>query len=176
MEGHRMTSTQSKMASGRKTLHRTANTGLAFWGPGDTYNFLATGRETQEAYFQLEAVVTPGGGPPPHIHHREDETFYLIEGILELRLGDLTVLARPGDYISVPRGTVHSFRNITEHAARMLVTFVPAGFEGFFQEVFEPAADRTSPPPPTTSDLIDRMVKAAAKYGLEMLPPPDSSL
>lgn len=53
----------------------------------------------------------------------------------------------------------------------MVVTFVPAGFEGFFDEVFQLAADRTSPPPPTTTDLIDRMIKAAPKYGLETLPP-----
>jgi quercetin dioxygenase-like cupin family protein len=171
-----MTGTPHKITSGREALYRSANTGPAFWGPGDTYTFLATGKETQGAYFQLEAVVTPGGGPPPHVHHHEDETFFVIEGTLELRLGELTVLARAGDYISVPRGAVHSFRNVAEHDARMLVTFVPAGFEAFFEEVFEPAADRTSPPPPTSSDLIDRMIKAAPKYGLEMLPPPDSSL
>lgn len=165
-----MASSQAVPAPERQAYLRVRDTGVALWGPGDTYTILATGQETNGAYFQLLAVVMPGGGPPPHIHHREDETFYLIEGSLEMRFGDATVQARAGDYINVPRGTVHTFRNIGETPARMVVTFVPAGFEGFFDEVFEPAADRTSPPPPTTPELIGRMIEAAPKYGLEMLP------
>jgi hypothetical protein len=60
----------------RGTLfHRPQATGLSFWGPGDLYTFLVTGEETDGAYFSMLATVPPLGGPPPHIHLNEDETF-----------------------------------------------------------------------------------------------------
>lgn len=61
-----------------KPIFRPAGTGPAVWGPGDLYTFLATGKETNNAFFQFEAVVPPGGGPPPHTHSREDESFYIV--------------------------------------------------------------------------------------------------
>jgi hypothetical protein len=56
-------------------LHRPAGAGATYLGPGDVYRFLVTGAETGGAYFAMEAFVAPGGGPPPHRHSREDETF-----------------------------------------------------------------------------------------------------
>jgi hypothetical protein len=73
------------------------------------------------------------------------------------------------------KGVVHSFKSVSDLTARMLVTFVPAGFEAYFEEVFEPAADRTSPPPQMTPDLLNGMITAAPKYGLELLPPAPGS-
>jgi uncharacterized cupin superfamily protein len=64
-----------------------------------------TGEESGGAYFTMEALVPTGGGPPPHIHTREDETFYLIEGQIELLLGDRKIMAGPGDFVNVPRAT-----------------------------------------------------------------------
>src|SRR3954454_7426381 len=90
---------------------RAAETGPAFWGPGDHYTFLVTGDETGGAYFVMEALVPPGGGPPPHIHTREDETFYVLDGEIEFLIGDELIDAGRGDFVSVPRGTVHRFRN-----------------------------------------------------------------
>jgi hypothetical protein len=60
-------------------LHRPSSSGLAFWGPGDSYRFLITGAESGGAYFAMEAIVPAGGGPPPHIHRNEDETFFFEE-------------------------------------------------------------------------------------------------
>jgi mannose-6-phosphate isomerase-like protein (cupin superfamily) len=159
------------MGTSNRPFHRAVDTGPAFWGPGDRYTFLATGAETNGAYFQLEALVPPGGGAPPHIHHREDETFYLVEGNLEIRLGDQTVSAAAGDFVNIPKGTPHSFVNSGQISARMIATFVPAGFERFFEEVLEPATDRHASPPPITEELIQRMGEAAARHNLEMLPP-----
>ena len=151
-------------------VHRAAKTGPTFWGPGDAYTLLATGKETNGAYFQLEAVVGAGGGPPPHIHHSEDETFYLVEGELDMRLGDANITVHACDYVSVPRGTVHGYRNTGSTPATMIVTFVPAGFEKFFQEVFDPATDPALPPPPPSEEMIQRIIEAAPKYGYEILP------
>ena len=103
--------TRTSESPAGRLLHRPVDTGLAYWGPGDRYTFLVTGEESGGAYFAMEALVPPGGGPPPHIHTREDETFYLIEGQVEFLLGDRRITAGPGDFVNVPRGTVHCFHN-----------------------------------------------------------------
>ena len=66
--------------------------------------------------------MPPGGGPPPHIHRNEDETFYIVEGQIDFLLGDETVTGGPGDFVNVPRGTVHRFRNSGTSAAKMILT------------------------------------------------------
>ena len=122
-------------------LHRPAGTGPSFWGPGDLYTFLVTGEESGGAYFAMEALVPRGGGPPPHIHANEDETFHVLEGRVTFRLGDETILAGPGDFVHVPRGNVHCFRNDGETPARLVLTFTPAGIEHFFLETLQRAYD-----------------------------------
>jgi mannose-6-phosphate isomerase-like protein (cupin superfamily) len=118
-----------------------------------------------------EISVPPAGGPPPHIHHREDESFYVREGTLAIRIGNKTVNAAPGDFVHISRGTVHSFKNIGTGRAKMLVTFTPAGMEKFFEEAFRPAGDRQAGPPLVTEELLARLLGAAAKSGVEFLPP-----
>ena len=77
-------------------LYRPAGSGATFLGPGDVYRFLITGAESGGAYFAMEAFVPPGGGPPPHIHRNEDETFYIVEGRCDFLLGDETITGGPG--------------------------------------------------------------------------------
>jgi mannose-6-phosphate isomerase-like protein (cupin superfamily) len=149
-----------------------AGTGRALLGPGDMYTFLATGDSTDGALFQFEARVPRGGGPPPHVHHREAETFYLVQGRLEMHLGDDVVAAKAGDYVYVPKGALHWFRNVGDESAVLLVTFAPAGFEGFFEETLEPCTDRSATPPPMSDEMLRRMIEAAPRHGLELPPPP----
>lgn len=156
-----------------KPIFRPAGTGPAVWGPGDLYTFLATGKETNNAFFQFEAIVPPGGGPPPHKHSREDESFYIVRGSLEIVLGDTTVQAKAGDFVFIPRGTAHRFKNVGKDSAVQLVTFVPAGMENYFNEVFPVASDRSAAPPPVTEELIRKLNEHAPKYGLEFQPPKD---
>lgn len=146
-------------------------TGPAYWGPGDEVTFLITGEETGGAVFVSEISVPPAGGPPPHIHHREDESFYVREGTLAIRMGDRTVNAAPGDFVHIPRGTVHCFKNTGNGRAKMLVTFTPAGMEKFFAEAFHPAGDRSAGPPTVTEELLARLNGAAIKNGVEFLSP-----
>jgi quercetin dioxygenase-like cupin family protein len=155
-------------AAGR-LMHRPMDTGPSFWGPGDRYTFLVTGEESGGAYFAMEALVPPGGGPPPHIHRREDETFYLVEGRIEFLLGEKTIVAGPGDFVNVPRGTVHCFHNTGTEMARMVLTFTPAGIERFFEETLEPAPNGAQNPPDNVGEVAARYVAAAPKYGLEFL-------
>jgi quercetin dioxygenase-like cupin family protein len=161
--------TSTHTATAGRLMHRPVETGPAFWGPGDHYTFLVTGEESGGAYFAMEALVPPGGGPPPHIHSREDETFYLVEGTIDFRLGDETVTAGPGDFVNVPKGTVHCFYNSGTETARMVLTFTPAGMEGFFVDTLEPAPNHPQGAPDNVEEVAARYVEAAPRYGLEFV-------
>jgi quercetin dioxygenase-like cupin family protein len=154
---------------GGELLYRPAGDGLTFWGPGDMYRFLVTGEETGGAYFAMEALVPPGGGPPPHIHRNEDETFYIVEGEVDFRLGDDALTARVGDFVNVPRGSVHCFHNSGAAPMRMILTFTPAGIEKFFEETLERAVDPTRPAPANVAEVAARYAAAAPRYGIEFL-------
>jgi quercetin dioxygenase-like cupin family protein len=159
-----------------KTVYRPAGTGRAYWGAGDTYTFLVTGDESGGSYFTMHAVVPPGGGPPPHIHHHEEEQFYMLEGELTFRVGDQTMRAAAGDFVHIPRETIHHFRNESAQPAKVLITYSPAGVEKLFEEVFDPVTDPTAAPPPMTEESIARFMAVESRYGLETLPPGDPRL
>ena len=88
-------------------------------------------------------------------------------------LGDSTYQAKAGDFVFIPRGTVHRFRNVGTGTAIQLVTFVPAGMEKYFREVFPPVVDRKASPPPITDALIQKLNEVAPKYGLEFPAAPE---
>jgi quercetin dioxygenase-like cupin family protein len=146
-----------------------ADTGSSYWGPGDRYTFLITGAQSNGAYFIMEAIVPPGGGPPPHIHHREQESFYVLEGTLDIQMGDQTVQASAGDFVHIPNGTVHSFCNNGDSLARQLLIFSPGGLERFFEETLEMVEDRSAPMPDNLDVVIPRYVEAAPRHGLEFV-------
>jgi len=150
-------------------LYRPAGSGDTFIGPGDVYRFLVTGAESGGAYFAMEAFVPPGGGPPPHIHRNEDETFYIVEGRCDFLLGDETITGGAGAFVNVPRGTVHRFHNSGTTPARMILTFSPAGIEHFFEETLERALDPTRPPLDNIDEVAARYAAAAPRYGIEFI-------
>ena len=150
-------------------VYRPSGSGEKFWGPGDMYRFLVTGEESGGAYFAMEAFVPPGGGPPPHIHRNEDETFYIVEGECDFSLGDDVVTAGAGDFVSVPRGTIHNFHNAGTAPVRMILTFTPAGIERFFEETLERVLDPDQPTPDNVDEVAARYAAAAPRYGIEFL-------
>src|SRR6187431_1601374 len=116
---------------------------------GDVYRFLATGEDTNGRYALWEAVVPPGGGPPPHVHSREEEGFYVLEGEITFTVNGERVVATPGTFANMPVGTPHSFKNESDRPARMLISVAPAGLEQMFFEVGQSlpeGADRAPPP------------------------------
>jgi quercetin dioxygenase-like cupin family protein len=153
----------------RSPLYRPAGTGATYLGPGDVYRFLVTGAETGGAYFAMEAIVPPGGGPPPHIHRYEDETFYIVEGQCNVMLAEEWITAGVGDFVNVPRGVVHRFQNQGTEAARMILTFTPAGIEKFFEATLQQTRDPTSGIPDNVDAVAARYVAAAPRYGIEFL-------
>ncbi|MCI3205440.1 MULTISPECIES: cupin domain-containing protein [Pandoraea] len=81
------------------------------------------------------ACHKPGEGPPPHLHHSQDECFYIVEGTYELSAGDVTRTVGAGTVVYLPRGVVHSFRNVGDTPARMLDWTLPGGQDRYFEEI-----------------------------------------
>jgi mannose-6-phosphate isomerase-like protein (cupin superfamily) len=159
-----MTTTQARPAAEGHALQ--AGEGERIWIVGDTMTLLATGERTGGGMVLLENLTAPGGGPPPHVHTREDEFWFVVDGTFEIRLGDEVHRLGPGGFAYAPRGTVHNFRNTADRPSRILVGFTPAGMEGFFRESGRPATD-DGPAPPVGADEIARTLVAAPRYGVE---------
>ena len=149
-----------------------AGEGERLWIVGDTMTLKATGESTGGSLVLLENVTAPGGGPPPHLHEREDEFFYVLDGSFEIRIGDDVHALGPGGVAFVPRGTVHNFRNTADTPSRILVGFTPGGIENFFREAGRPAVD-DGPAPALDADEIERTGQAAPRYGLRLAAPDD---
>ena len=143
-----------------------AGEGERIWIVGDTMTLKATGATTGGGLVLLENLTAPGGGPPPHIHTREDEFWYVLDGTFEIRIDDKVYAVGPGGFAYAPRGTVHNFRNTADSPSRILVGFSPGGMDGFFRESGRPTTD-DGPPPPVDEDEIARTMAAAPRYGVE---------
>lgn len=157
-------------ASGTAT-HVPPDGGQTVWVMGETYTVKIPGEATGGAFAVVEGTVPPGLGTPPHVHHPNDETFYVLEGEAEFMAGGETVIARAGSIVHVPRGVLHNYRNSGATPARYLVMFAPAGFERMFLELGTPATAGAAAPPPDPA-LIGRLIAVAPSYGLEIPPPP----
>ncbi len=141
------------------------------WYSGGLLTFLATGEDTQGQFALMELINRKGNVPPPHIHHREDETFYVIEGEMTFTIGERTIKATAGTMVFAPRDIAHSFTIDTDQA-RMLAQISPAGLEGFFKECSVPAPSMTLPPPTETPySEKQKMMSLAPKYGFEFVLP-----
>ena len=144
--------------------------GRKIWMVGtDLITFKATGEETNGEFLLIETLVLPGGGPPPHVHHRESERFYVLEGEFEFLAQDEWIKAAPGSFVYVPKGSLHTFRNASDTVGRILVLVAPAGLEKFFEEAGEPGTDISSPPGPPD---VEKLLATAERYGIEFSPPP----
>jgi mannose-6-phosphate isomerase-like protein (cupin superfamily) len=122
------------------------------------------GRDTNGTLSAVESHDVPGGGPPPHIHHREDETFQILEGEYEFMVGGQTILAKPGTTLFAPRGVPHTYRYVGEVPGRLMCVITPSGFEEFFEEIGAMS--------PEQQQDIPRVIEVGKKFGLEFLPPP----
>lgn len=151
---------------------RGANEGAMIAVVGDIYRFVATGEETNGKYALFEALVPPGGGPPPHVHSREEEGFYVLEGEITFTVGDQQWVATAGMSANMPVGIVHAFSNRSDLPAKMLITVAPAGLEKMFFKVGVPVAAGTTTAAPPTREEVERLMQLAPDYGLEIRLPP----
>jgi quercetin dioxygenase-like cupin family protein len=143
----------------------------ARWFLGQLIFVRVTGAQTGGALAVTEMTMRRGPAAPLHVQPLDDETFYVLEGALTFHADGRELAAPAGTTVVVPRGTPHAFR-VDSEQARVLVMNTPAGHEGFFLAMSEPAADRVLPPAPEGPPDMARMGRAAADAGFESLGPP----
>ena len=148
------------------------NGGAAFSLVGDVYRILADGKQTGGVYTPVESRILPGGGPPLHIHRREDEAFYVLEGEIAFQVGDQKISASAGTFLQAPRNIPHTYKNEGKSPVRMLVFIMPPGFENFVKEVAKPLPSFDSAPAPVAPADIEKLMAAVPQYGIEILLPP----
>ncbi len=136
---------------------------------GELVAYKITSYQTGGAYSLFEVETSPGSGVPPHVQHREDEAFCVLEGEYEFLVEGRTINAGAGSLIYVPKGNLHSHINVGEDIGRMLVSQTPGGLhERFFEEIGEETKDAFthlgSEDPPDMEDIA----KIATEYGIEI--------
>ncbi len=150
--------------------------GEAWWWFGLLATIKATSEQTGGRYTLVEILAPDGYGSVLHVHHRDDEGFWILEGELTFYVGDKTIKARPGSFLFGPKDVPHAF-TVDSGPARLLFVLSPAGFEGLIREMGEPARTPTIPPPPEEPPdeaEMGRRRAIADRYGGEMLGPPPS--
>ena len=141
--------------------------------PSDRSNGLArkvlVGPEQGAVHTELAiGALHPGGWLQRHVHSYE-EALYVLEGELNVHIGDEVVSAKPGSSFYFPAGTREFFEAVTQ--ATVLVTYTPGGVDQFFTEVGEPAGTRTLPPPSNEPPDFERIVRVAADHGMDIALP-----
>jgi quercetin dioxygenase-like cupin family protein len=154
--------------------------GNARWWGGGLATIKVTGKDTGDLYSLVEILEPQGARAPLHLHHHEDEAFYIIEGEITLYVGDETMKASAGSFVFGPRGVPHAY-TVDSGPARLLFILSPPGFEGFIEAISKPARARTLPPP-KSKDQRDEDDTAGesesksfavleARYGCEIVGP-----
>jgi quercetin dioxygenase-like cupin family protein len=143
--------------------------GRTYWMVGDRATVELAGSETGGKLALISFLVVPGGGPPPHTHGGEDETFFVVEGDVVFYVGNSRLAAKPGDVIHVPQGTLHRFANESTRNARFLVIIAPAGLEGFFEEAGIPCAVDDIHAPPADEVRKRQLKEVGRRWKVEFL-------
>lgn len=140
---------------------------------GNLLTFVLRGADTGMRFSMVEAYTAPGAGSPPHLHHEDEESFYVLEGTYQVVLGDQRLTSGPGSLTHVPKGVPHAFSNVGDGPARMMILNWPADHhERFFMAVGDcvPAGCREFPAPEEPD--FGAIVAAAQAAGIELLLPP----
>jgi quercetin dioxygenase-like cupin family protein len=145
--------------------------GKARWFLNSLTLIKSTGAVTGGQLAVTEARAPRGPGSPLHVHHREAEFFYVIEGELTVWVGGKLIEAPKGSLVYGPPGVPHTYA-ITSDQARFLVLAQPTGFEDFLRDMSEPATALTLPPAGVPVPEPTRLAAVAAEYGIEILGPP----
>jgi quercetin dioxygenase-like cupin family protein len=133
---------------------------------------LATGEQTGERFSLTETAVEAGYASPYHVHHDDDEAIYVLEGMIDLYLGEEIHEGPAGAWFFMPRAIPHGYSVRKDGPARMLIFTAPAGFERFFHDHGQPVA--AGPPESPSLSREDGEKILRAEYGIELLPAPDN--
>ena len=155
-----------------RTFKRTTSLDTSTWYMGILLTDLAEKKDTNGAFSLLEATLAPGNEPPPHVHSREDELFYVLEGEFDIYVGEEAFNVNEGECIFLPKFKPHAFV-IRSHRLRVLILYTPGGVEEAFGKMSSPA--RTLEPPTealtySQSDL-EQTARRFGEYGVRILTP-----
>ncbi len=131
----------------------------------------ASGRDTDGRFSLVEVVDHEGVDTPLHVHHNEDEAFWILEGSLTFEVGGKIIKADPGSFLFGPKGVPHRY-HVDKGPARLLFILAPAGFEEFIRETSEPASSPVLPPlsdAEPTPEEMEQLLPIVQKYGMEIL-------
>ena len=158
---------------GEEVAHVPTGEGTrSLWVLGEFVTYKVPSHQTGGAYALFEVATQPGTGPPLHIHHREDESFYVLAGEYEFLIGRKILRVGAGSLLYVSKGTLHTHRGVGEGVGRMLVTQTPGGlYERFFEEVGKPVNGDSGPFVFEDQPAMKRIVEVAATYGIEIPTP-----
>ena len=145
--------------------------GEARWFLGALATIKSSGETTGGRVAVTENWAPRGHGSPLHVHHNEDEWFYVLSGELTFWVDGQVITATDGSFVYGPRDVPHTF-TVTSEEARFLLVIEPAGFENFLRALSEPAESLTLPPASIEPPAMDAMMAAAVEYGIEILGPP----
>ena len=145
--------------------------GDARWFLGALSTIKASAETTAGRVAVTENWAPRGHGSPLHVHHNEDEWFYVLSGELTFWIDGQVTTAAAGSFVYGPRDVPHTF-TVSSDDARFLLVMEPAGFENFLLHLSEPATAPTLPPAPVEPPALETMMAAAAEYGIEILGPP----
>jgi quercetin dioxygenase-like cupin family protein len=155
---------------GQGGVNLAAGEGKSFWLLTDLFTFKVLGEDTNGAYSVAEVTAGAEMGPPPHIHRRADESFYILEGTFDFSLAGQAFSAGPGAFVHLPKGVVHTHRAGGGKSARAIVIQSPAGVERFIEEAGKPATDLSARPAPPEMSELERIVAIALKHDIEVPP------
>jgi mannose-6-phosphate isomerase-like protein (cupin superfamily) len=144
--------------------------GRAIWFLHNRMSVKATADTTRGAFGLIESLIAPGFSPPLHVHHREDESFYILEGEVTMQCGEQRFRATAGAFVFLPRDVPHTFVVEGDRPARMLTLLTPGGGEGVFIEGGR-TPDGDGLPPPAPPDVA-ALKQVSARYGAEIVGPP----
>jgi len=154
-----------------KNSHQTSFTEsnkFRLLGGGAILTWLARGEDTGGQFSLFEAKGIPGMEPPPHVHENEDETYYLLEGEMQFRIGKEEFTGKQGDFIFLPRNIEHEFRVLSKNF-RCLCGIYPAGLEHYFDKLSVPHRSENIPPlelTPPSPEAMEMMEELSKQYGI----------
>jgi mannose-6-phosphate isomerase-like protein (cupin superfamily) len=149
-----------------------ANEGESLWFLNTLMTVKVDGSATGGAFTLLEQLAPAGFETPLHLHHSEDEAFYILDGDLRVTCGDDAWDVGPGDLVFLPRGVPHGFRVSGAGRSRLLQITAPSQFERFLRDVGQPASAPTLPPP--SQPDFEKLVATMGRYKIELAGPPPS--
>jgi mannose-6-phosphate isomerase-like protein (cupin superfamily) len=150
-------------------LHNTQ--GRALWHLGALMTFKALGAETGGQFWALEGFADRNMAVPLHVHSREDEVWFVLEGEIRFITGSEDKIGGAGTFVYIPRNVPHTFQVVSQ-TARWFGFGTPAGLDDWFFETGEPAQALTLPPPPPSPPDVDAIVASLKRYGTDTLGPP----